>query len=194
MKNKLFILLLAFVLLLSACSNNSPPDDNTKEVLPELESAGSIESRGEKFIENFPQDYPSFELLEYVFGSAENAPIQLVAIARNKETAEQRDNAAILLPPRTDTQLAEQRQDARHGARRAQQPAGIPQNARTATRAGTRQQTFGKEITGTPPNVPLPAPSARTPAQAEHRSPDRAQTAAGNENFCVKNKHPHRSK
>ena len=55
MKNKLFILLLAFVLLLSACSNNSPPDDNTKEVLPELESAGSIESRGEKFIENFPQ-------------------------------------------------------------------------------------------------------------------------------------------
>ena len=45
-----------------------------------------IESRGEKFIENFPQDYPSFELLEYVFGSAENAPIQLVAIARNKET------------------------------------------------------------------------------------------------------------
>ena len=76
MKNKLFILLLAFVLLLSACSNNSPPDDNTKEVLPELESAGSIESRGEKFIENFPQDYPSFELLEYVFGSAENAPIQ----------------------------------------------------------------------------------------------------------------------
>ena len=65
MKNKLFILLLAFVLLLSACSNNSPPDDNTKEVLPELESAGSIESRGEKFIENFPQDYPSFELLEY---------------------------------------------------------------------------------------------------------------------------------
>ena len=43
MKNKLFILLLAFVLLLSACSNNSPPDDNTKEVLPELESAGSIE-------------------------------------------------------------------------------------------------------------------------------------------------------
>lgn len=86
MKNKLFILLLAFVLLLSACSNNSPPDDNTKEVLPELESAGSIESWGEKFIENFPQDYPSFELLEYVFGSAENAPIQLVAIARNKET------------------------------------------------------------------------------------------------------------
>lgn len=86
MKNKLFILLLAFVLLLSACSNNSPPDDNTKEVLPELESAGSIESRGEKFIENFPQDYSSFELLEYVFGSAENAPIQLVAIARNKET------------------------------------------------------------------------------------------------------------
>ena len=86
MKNKLFILLLAFVRLLSACSNNSPPDDNTKEVLPELESAGSIESRGEKFIENFPQDYPSFELLEYVFGSAENAPIQLVAIARNKET------------------------------------------------------------------------------------------------------------
>ena len=33
---------------------------------------------GEKFIENFPQDYPSFELLEYVFGSAENAPIQLL--------------------------------------------------------------------------------------------------------------------
>ena len=56
MKNKLFILLLAFVLLLSACSNNYTPDDNTKEVLPELESDGSIESRGEKFIENFPQD------------------------------------------------------------------------------------------------------------------------------------------
>lgn len=50
MKNKLFILLLAFVLLLSACSNNSPPVNNTKEVLPELESAGSIESRGREIL------------------------------------------------------------------------------------------------------------------------------------------------
>ena len=80
------ILLLTFVLLLSACSNNSPPDDNSKEVLSESESASSIENRCKKFIENFPQDYPSFELLEYVVGSAENAPVQLVAIARNKET------------------------------------------------------------------------------------------------------------
>lgn len=53
MKNKLFILLLAFVLLLSACSNNSPPDDNTKEVLPELESAGSIESGARNLLKIF---------------------------------------------------------------------------------------------------------------------------------------------
>lgn len=84
MKNKLFILLITFILLLSACSDSSQSDDYSKEVVPE--SSSSIEERGERFIENFSHDYPTFELLEYVLGSPENAPIQLVAIAQNKET------------------------------------------------------------------------------------------------------------
>lgn len=84
MKNKLFIILVTFIFLLSACSDSSQSDDYSKEVVSE--SSGSIDERGKKFIENFSYDYPNFELLEYTLGSAENLPIQLVAIAQNKET------------------------------------------------------------------------------------------------------------
>lgn len=97
MKNKLFILLLAFVLLLSACSNNPTPDNDSNEVVPEPDgtnaevvpepdSTNAVDVRAKKFIENFEEDYPSFILLGYIFGSAENDPIQVVAIALDEET------------------------------------------------------------------------------------------------------------
>lgn len=89
MKNKLFIVLLTIMFLLSACSDSSQSDSssNPDSSSNEVESkTSSIGERGEKFIENFSQDYPTFELLEYVLGSDENVPIQLVAIAKNKET------------------------------------------------------------------------------------------------------------
>lgn len=84
MKNKLLIVLITIIFLLSACSNSSQLDDYSKEVVPESNS--SLEKRSEKFIENFSHDYSTFELLEYVLGSDENIPIQLVAIAKDKET------------------------------------------------------------------------------------------------------------
>lgn len=45
------------------------------------------EERVKIFVENFSQNYPQFELLDYIVGSEENAPIQLVAIVKNKENA-----------------------------------------------------------------------------------------------------------
>lgn len=73
---------LSFMLLLSACSDSSQSDSFSENV----ESMnGSAEAQSEKFIENFSQDYPTFELLDYVFGSDNNIPIQLAAIAEDKE-------------------------------------------------------------------------------------------------------------
>lgn len=42
--------------------------------------------RAEDFLRDFPQNYPDFELLDYVAGFDENTPIVLAAIAANKET------------------------------------------------------------------------------------------------------------
>lgn len=92
MKRKLFIVLVTAILTLGACSDSFQPDDYSKEVVSEgdnsaaPESICSYEKRSENFIDNFSQDYPAYELLNYVFGSEDNIPIQLVAIAQNKET------------------------------------------------------------------------------------------------------------
>ena len=84
MKNKLFIILVSFIVLLSACSDHSKSDDYSKE--RGSESSESIDERGKKFIEKFSDTYPDFELLEYTLGAVESFPIQLVAIAQNKKT------------------------------------------------------------------------------------------------------------
>lgn len=92
MKNKLFVVLLSIMLLLGACSDGSQSDSSSEIVESNSSSeivestTDSVEERSKKFIENFSQDYPDFELLEYVLGSNKNVPIQLAAIAKNKET------------------------------------------------------------------------------------------------------------
>lgn len=100
---KIWGVVLSLMLLLSACSDSSQSDhsqaDSAQTVSSQSDSSqtdsssekvesktGSAEERSEKFIENFSLDYPTFELLDYVLGSDENIPIQLVAIAKNKET------------------------------------------------------------------------------------------------------------
>lgn len=62
--------------------------------LPVTESQSSEENvpqgnemdhdRIEQFLDGFSQTYPNFEILEYVVGSAQTSPIELVAIAKNK--------------------------------------------------------------------------------------------------------------
>lgn len=84
MKNKLLLIIVALILLLNACSDNFRSNNDSREIVPE--SSNSIDERGNRFIENFSYDYPAFELSEYVLGSVENAPIQLVAIAKNIES------------------------------------------------------------------------------------------------------------
>lgn len=100
---KIWGVVLSLMLLLSACSNssqsahsqsdnfqmdsyqtsNSQSDSSSENI---ESKTGSAEERSENFIENFSLDYPTFELLDYVLGSDKNIPIQLVAIAKNKET------------------------------------------------------------------------------------------------------------
>ena len=64
-------------------TSNSQSDSSSENI---ESKTGSAEERSENFIENFSLDYPTFELLDYVLGSDKNIPIQLVAIAKNKET------------------------------------------------------------------------------------------------------------
>lgn len=84
MKSKGFIILVLFILVLSACSNRSSPDEDSQAVI--AESSSSMDEREKNFLENFSDAYPDFELLDYTRGSEETLPIQLVAIAKEKET------------------------------------------------------------------------------------------------------------
>lgn len=83
-KMKLFVLLLVFVFLLNGCTGISMDNNNQQE--ENLQSNYAFEERQITFIEDFSQNYPNFELLDYILGSDENAPIQCVVIAENKET------------------------------------------------------------------------------------------------------------
>lgn len=83
-KNRVVILFIFVLFLLTGCSHSFQVDDNQEEM--EQESGNLDDDRCENFIENFSQEYPDFELLDYELGSEENYPIQLVAVAENKET------------------------------------------------------------------------------------------------------------
>lgn len=84
MKNKVIIILLIFTFLLTACTGNPQSADNLRELKTANDSV--MDQKCEDFINNFSQNYPKFELLDYISGSDENSPIQLVVVAKNKET------------------------------------------------------------------------------------------------------------
>ena len=77
-KYRIIVFLILFMVLLSYCIYILS-SDNSKE-----QNNNSI-TNSDKFLENFSQDYPDFELLNYVVASDENYPILLAAIAENKE-------------------------------------------------------------------------------------------------------------
>lgn len=85
MKSRLTILMILFVFLLSGCSEGST--FNASNEMINQKSQSLDEERVKIFVENFSQNYPQFELLDCIVGSEENAPIQLVAIVKNKENA-----------------------------------------------------------------------------------------------------------
>ena len=85
------VLMAAF---LSGCIDTALPNDVTSD--PSEAMSGASESPTQdiaaanehidEFLENFAQRYPDFELLDYIIGSDENSPIELVAIAKDKQT------------------------------------------------------------------------------------------------------------
>ena len=96
LKRKSIMVIIFFLFLLTGCRNTSFSEENRKEETDQQTSnqyeertdqqtSNQYEECAESFIENFSQDYPGFELLECKSGTDENAPIQMVAIAKNNE-------------------------------------------------------------------------------------------------------------
>lgn len=83
---RIIVLLILSIILLSSCSNTLSPDNSTEENNNSIQSSDSSSERSKKFLENFSQDYPEFELLDYMEASGENSLVLLAAIAENKET------------------------------------------------------------------------------------------------------------
>ncbi len=78
--SKLLIILITIVFLLSGC-NKSPikkPDNNN--IINNFTTEDPY-----AFIENFPDNYPGFELLDSIVATEESSPIKVVIIAHNKE-------------------------------------------------------------------------------------------------------------
>lgn len=82
-KIKLIISLIFFVILLSSCGKIFLSNGGKEEI--NQKSSSLFQDRGKEFLKTFSQEYPTFELIDYVVGSEENAPIRLVAIGENKE-------------------------------------------------------------------------------------------------------------
>ena len=78
---------------LSGCADTVPlndvtesPSETVSEAVGEpVQDTTPANIRADEFLENFVQDYPDFELVDYVIGSEENSPIQLAVVARNKQ-------------------------------------------------------------------------------------------------------------
>lgn len=91
-KYRIIVFLILSMVLLSSCSNILSPDNSTEQNNNSITNSDTTETnsdttetKSEKFLENFSQDYPDFELLNYVVASDENYPIILAGIAENKE-------------------------------------------------------------------------------------------------------------
>ena len=85
------ILMAAF---LSGCIAAGLPNDAASDPSEAMSGAGGSPTQDiaaanghiDEFLENFAQRYPDFELLDYITGSDENSPIELAAIAKDKQT------------------------------------------------------------------------------------------------------------
>ncbi|MCB8814696.1 hypothetical protein [Desulfosporosinus shakirovi] len=81
------LLLISLLCLLSGCaSKGAPPSANSvqENISEQTKSKNNIDSnRADIFLANFSQEFPDFELLDYVKGSSENAPIMLVGVGKN---------------------------------------------------------------------------------------------------------------
>lgn len=77
------------LVLLSSCNSETSLDSTTSEIKENdiAQSSEATNERGKKFLDEFSNDYPNYEVLDYVVGNNENYPILLAAIAENKEDA-----------------------------------------------------------------------------------------------------------
>lgn len=69
--------------LLSSCEKILLSNGGKEEI--NQKSSSLVQDRSKEFLKTFSQDYPTFELIDYVVGVEENFPIRLVAIGENKE-------------------------------------------------------------------------------------------------------------
>ncbi len=72
-KNKMLITFTVLILLLSGCSKNN--EEHNKSPKTDVES----------FINNFNDDHPGYELIDYLIATEYNSPIKVVVVALNKE-------------------------------------------------------------------------------------------------------------
>lgn len=82
-KMKSVMSLIFFMILLSSCGEISLSNGGKEEI--NQKNSSLVQDRSKEFLKTFSQDYPTFELIDYVVGTEENFPIRLVAIGENKE-------------------------------------------------------------------------------------------------------------
>ena len=81
----LFGIILILISSFCGCKNNEfkrHVEKKENNISIEEKATGRIKS----FIEDFDYNYPEYKLLDYVVGTDENSPIQLVAIAEEEES------------------------------------------------------------------------------------------------------------
>lgn len=79
--------------LLSGCIGSAQPDAVTSDSSAAVCGASENPTRdiavanehADEFLKGFARSYPDFELLDYVIGSDENGPVELAAIAKDKQ-------------------------------------------------------------------------------------------------------------
>jgi uncharacterized membrane protein len=83
----LFVVLFQILVASDDASMFDVPSETRVDIPEETykESYNISESDRDVYLENFSQDYPDFEILNYVVAAEENYPIRFVVIAENKE-------------------------------------------------------------------------------------------------------------
>lgn len=78
---------LALLLSLTGCTLGTPaasPTPSPTQTVAPTPSPGEVAA--EEFVRTFSETYPGYQLLDYVVGKEENAPIWLVGVAQDPET------------------------------------------------------------------------------------------------------------
>lgn len=82
--------IIILLIFLTACSKNTSSNKSPTAKATTTESTTANEdskkNEGTEFLKNFSNEYPNYTLLDYKFGSDENNPILLTAVAKNKES------------------------------------------------------------------------------------------------------------